>query len=243
VTASRPRDADGAPDLLAGVPVRALAWRPSYRVVPSRFPPIQLFERVADPADLEAVFAVEALTNDRLRDETGELWRVAPTERVSGAGAGYVMAPFTHVAPGGGRFSDATFGAYYAAAAVETAVAETTYHRGRFLSATREPPMELDMRVLVATVDAEVHDVRGLGAARPELYHGTDYAAGQAFARAARAAGSWGIAYDSVRHAGGECVAVLRPRAVSQCRQARHLTYVWDGRSIALVYEKRAFRA
>jgi RES domain-containing protein len=197
---------------------------------------------VADPADLDAVFAVEALTNDRLREETGDLPRVAPAERVTGPGAGYVMAPFTHVPPGGGRFSDGTFGAYYAARELHTAVAETTYHRGRFLAATREPPMELDMRALVATLDAALHDVRGLGAVRPALYHPDDYTASQAFARALRAAGSWGVAYDSVREAGGECVAVFRPRAVADCKQGLHLTYVWDGTRISFVYEKRTFR-
>jgi hypothetical protein len=239
-----PRDPpDDAPtDASADVPVRRLVWTPTWRAVPSRFPPIQLFERVADPADLEAVFAVEALTNDRLRAEVGELWRVPPEERVTGPGAGYVMAAFTHVAPGGGRFTDGTFGAYYAARALETAVAETTYHRGRFLAATREPPMELDVRVLVADLDAELHDVRGTGDVRPELYRGDDYGPPQALARRLREGGSAGIAYDSVRHAGGECVAVFRPRALGPCRQGKHLTYVWDGTAISFVYEKKRFR-
>ena len=43
------------------IPVSRVHWSSCYRVVPSRFPPIQLFERVVDPADLEAVFAIEAL--------------------------------------------------------------------------------------------------------------------------------------------------------------------------------------
>jgi hypothetical protein len=228
-----------APD---AVPVRDVRWRPCYRVVPSRFPPIQLFERVADPVDLDAVFAVEAMTDDSARAAVGDLSRVPPEERVTGAGAGYVMAPFTHVAPPGGRFTDGTFGAYYAARTLETAVAETMYHRAQFLGATREPPMELDMRVLVATLDAPLHDLRGLGDAHPELYRADDYGPPQAFGRALRAAGAWGVVFDSVRHPGGECAAVLRPRAITGCRQGLHLAYVWDGTRIALVYEKRTFR-
>jgi hypothetical protein len=231
----------GAP-ALAEVPVVPVRWRPCYRVVPSRFPPINLFERVADPADLDAVFAIEAMTDDRVRAEVGELSLVPPGERVTGAGAGYVMAPFTHVAPPGGRFSDGTFGAYYAARSLETAVAETTYHRARFLAATREPPTEIDMRVLVATLDAPLLDLRGRAAEYPALYRSEDYGPPQALGRAARAAGAWGVAYDSVRHSGGECAAVLRPRALAQCRQSLHLAYVWDGTRIATVYEKRSFR-
>lgn len=236
------RDAHRAEVPVGDVPVAPVRWAPCWRVVPSRFPPIGLFERVADPADLDAVFQIEALTNDRLRDEVGELVRVPPAERVSGPGAGYVMAPFTHVAPGGGRFTDGTFGAYYAAESLATAIAETTYHRARFLAATHEPPMELDMRALAATLDAPLHDVRGLGAAHPEWYRSDDYAAPQALARVLRAAGSWGVAYDSVRDPGGQCVAVFRPRALAGCRQGAHLTYVWDGERIAFVYEKRALR-
>lgn len=235
-------DPAGGPPSPDAVPVTDVRWHPCYRVVPSRFPPIQLFERVADPADLDAVFAVEALTDDSARAAVGDLSRVPPAERVTGAGAGYVMAPFTHVAPPGGRFTDGTFGAYYAARTLETAVAETSYHRARFLAATREPPTELDMRVLVATLEAPLHDLRGLGAAYPSLYRPDDYSVSQGFGRALRAAGAWGVVFDSVRHPGGECAAVLRPRAVSGCRQGLHLAYVWDGTRIALVYEKRSFR-
>ena len=55
------------------VPVVRVGWRPCLRIVPSRFPPIQLFERVADPADLEAVLELESLTDSRLRDEAGDI--------------------------------------------------------------------------------------------------------------------------------------------------------------------------
>lgn len=224
------------------VPVSHVHWPSCYRVIPSRFPPIQLFERVADPGDLEAVFAIEALTNDRIRDEVGALTLVASEDRVTGAGAGYVMAAFTHVSPIGGRFTDGTFGAYYAARDLPTAIDETVYHRECFLRATREAPIELEMRVLRARLEADLHDLRGLRQDHSEVYHPDDYSASQAFARKARAAGGWGIVYDSVRRAGGECAAVLRPRALSRCQQAQHLGYFWDGERITTIYERRILR-
>ena len=205
------------------VDVIAVHWPSCFRLIPSRFPPIQLFERVADPADLEEVFAIEALTNDRLRDEVGTLQLVAPEDRVTGSGAGYIMAAFTHVPPIGGRFTDGTYGAYYAGRDLETAIDETVYHRERFLRATAEAPIELDMRVLRARLDADLHELRGLQSSHPEIYHPDDYSASQALARRLRAPGSWGVVYDSVRRAGGECVAVFRPRALSRCQQAQHL--------------------
>lgn len=36
----------------------------AYRIIPSRYPTIDLFEDVASIDELEAVWAVEALTND-----------------------------------------------------------------------------------------------------------------------------------------------------------------------------------
>jgi hypothetical protein len=224
------------------LPHTPLQWHPCYRIISSRFPLVSLFEEVADPDDLEAVFLVESATNDRLRDEVGDLQLVPREERVSGPGTGYIMAAFTHVSPPGGRFHDGTFGAYYAAADRPTAIAETVYHRERFLRDSGAPPQELDMRVLRARADADMHDLRGMKSTLPAVYHPTDYSAGQALARALRAADSWGIAYDSVRRDGGECIAVLRPRALSECKQAEHLGYVWNGEEIGLIYEKRILR-
>jgi hypothetical protein len=226
----------------AEIPVTALRWSPAFRIIPSRFPPIQLFEDVADPADLEAVFLVESLTNDRLRDQVGELALVRPADRVSGPGSSFVMGAFTHISPVGGRFTDGSFGAFYAARERETAIAETVYHRERFLREMGAPPTQLDMRVLRCTVRAEMHDLRGLRSRLPDVYAPEDYAASQALARELRGAGSWGVVFESVRHEGGECCAAFRPRAVSRCRQAEHLGYLWDGERVAVVYEKRVIR-
>ena len=224
------------------VPVAHVHWPSCFRIIPSRFPPVELFERVAAPEDLEAVFAIEALTNARIRDEVGDLQLVAPEDRVTGSGAGYLMAAFTHISPVGGRFTDGTYGAYYAARDLPTAVDETVYHRERFLRATNENPIELDMRVLRARLRADLHDLRGLAAEAPELYDPDDYSASQPVGRRLRAMRSWGIAYNSVRRIGGQCAAIFRPRALSRCQQTQHLAYVWDGSRIATVYEKKLLR-
>lgn len=218
---------------------RRIRWRKCYRIIPSRFPPIDLFERVASPDDLAAVHELESLTNDRLREQLGEIRVIPPADRVAGPGAGYVMAAFMHPAPGGARFNDARLGAYYAARELETAIAETSYHRTRFMRATRQPAMELDMRVLEAELDAPLHDLRGLREKLPDIYDPDDYSASQRLAARLRTEGSDGIAFDSVRRDGGQCVAIFRPRRVRSCRESLHLTYVWDGARIASVYEKR----
>jgi len=222
------------------IPVTQVEWKPSWRIIPSRFPPIQLFERVTDPDDLEAIFAVESMTNTRLRDEVGDIRLVPPEDRVSGPGSSVIMAAFTHLNPEGSRFTDGRFGVFYAANDFETAVAETKYHRERFMQATNQSRMELDMRVYLADLMAALHDLRGRRATFPLVYHNDNYAAGQHLAGTLHKDGSNGIAYDSVRQQGGACVAVFRPRLLSNCHQERHLCYVWDGQRIISVYEKRA---
>ena len=220
-------------------PISRIAWKPSRRIVPSRFPPIQLFERVTEPRDLEAIFALDALTNPRLRNEVGNIRLVPPEDRVSGPGTSVIMAAFTHLNPNGSRFSDGTYGVFYAAIDLETAIAETRHHRERFMRATRQRRMELDMRVYLVDLQGELHDLRGRRTAQPLVYRTDDYSAGQHLGRTLRETGSNGIAYDSIRRIGGECAAVFRPPLLSNVRQERHLCYVWDGRQIADVYEKR----
>jgi hypothetical protein len=211
---------------------------PCYRIIPSRFPPVGLYDRVADPADLEAVFAVENLTNPRLRQEAGEISIVPPEDRLAGPGMTPIMAAFTHLNPEGSRFSDGTYGVYYAARSLDTAIAETRFRRERFLARTREEPIEIDMRTYLADLDGGLHDIRGRKDL-PDVYDPNDHAAGQSLGRELKAENSSGIVYDSVRHQGGECSAVFRPPALSNCRQGPHFGYLWDGTRISTVIEKR----
>ena len=83
------------------LPVVRVEWKPCWRIIPSRFPPIELFERVSDPGDLEAIYELESLTNPRLRDEVGDIRLVPPEDRVSGPGSSAIMAAFTHLEPRG----------------------------------------------------------------------------------------------------------------------------------------------
>lgn len=224
------------------VPVTELDWGATFRLVPSRFPPITLFERVADPADLDVVYAVEALTNPRLRQEAGDISLVPPDERISGPGSSPVMAAFTHLNPNGSRFSDGSYGVYYAARTLKTAVREVSHHQARFLSATREPSISIDLRCYKALVRQPVHDIRGRQSALAAVYSADDYGASQRFGASLRQQGSWGIAYDSVRDPGGECVGILRPRALGPALQGQHVTLQWNGETIESWYVKSELR-
>jgi hypothetical protein len=220
--------------------VRAVKLAPCHRIIPSRLPTIHLFERVADPADWDALYKLESMTNPRIRDEVGELSLVPRADRVTGPNASVIMAPFTHLSPLGTRFTDGGYGAYYAAESIDTAIAETRFHRENFLRATAQPALEIEMRCYLADVACDMHDLRGRGRDLPGVYDPSSYVESQKLGRKLRHAGSNGIAFDSVRRPGGECIAVFRPRLVQNVRQSVHLRYAWDGQSIAHVYEMRA---
>jgi hypothetical protein len=221
-----------------------IRWRPSWRLVSSRFPPIGPYDRVANAEDMDIVMAIEGLTNDRLREEVGDLDLVPREDRVFGPGTTPIMAAFTHLNSEGSRFSDGTYGVYYAAKTVDTAIAETVFHRSRFLAATDEPPIEIDMRAYASNVEAQFHDIRGQQDVMASIYD-TDpnhYRAAQSFASRLRNDGANGIVYDSVRDPGGECIAVFKPRLLAPVVQGTHYCYVWNGREIVDIYEKREYR-
>lgn len=213
---------------------KRIRWTRAYRIVPSRFPPIGVFDRVADPADLDALYEIEALTNPRLREELGALRMLPQERRISGAGTTPIMAAFTHLNPEGSRFSDGSWGVFYAAHRVATAIEETVYHRERFLRATAEPPIDVEMRCYRTGIAGRLHDLRG---GWPAMHDHANYAASQTLARELRANGSNGLVYDSVRDRRGECVALFYPDLAAPCVQAQHLIYRWDGTRIAAVLE------
>ena len=225
-------------------PLRRVHWKKSARIVSSRFPTVTLFDQVADPADLDSAFLFESVTNPRVKQEVGLLSLVPRKDRLSGPGTTPVMAAFTHPNIAGTRFSDGSYGVYYAAGDLDTAIAETVFHRERYLKASHAPAVNLEMRVYYAEIQARLHDLRGLQSKRFDIYDPdpTRYGPAQRLGRMLRDRDSFGIAYDSVRRQGGECVAILRPPAVAPVRQGPHLCYHYDGERIAYVSQLRVLR-
>ena len=144
-------------------PVSAVHWPGAVRIIRSIFPPIDLFEDIADPADWPLLVAAEMKTNPRLVESIGNLDLVPPRRRVSGPGASYLMAPFTHVSPDRkSRFSDGTFGVLYVGDRFDVALMETIHHHAAFMARTGEPPgWTSQFREIILDVAADLHDLRG----------------------------------------------------------------------------------
>ncbi|HXP64706.1 MAG TPA: RES family NAD+ phosphorylase [Steroidobacteraceae bacterium] len=220
----------------ASVPVTKISWRRARRIIRSVFPPIDLFEDIAAPEDWPLLISAEQKTNPRLMATLGALDLVPPKRRVSGSGATYLMAPFTHVsADRPSRFADGTYGVLYAGARFETALLETMYHHGRFMARTHEPAgWSSQFRELVLSVNAALHDLRGGDKRWNSALDRDDYRQSQILAASLRAAGSEGLVYPSRRHASGQCVALFYPDRASNVIQARHLDYHWNGTRVDL---------
>ena len=218
-------------------PSTRLNWAQAYRVIPSRFPSVSLFERVANPADFDALYALEAMTNERLRDEVGEISLVPAEERVFGEGCTAIMAAFTHLNPQGSRFSDGSYGVFYCARKRDTAIAETRHHAALFMQATHEPPTRLQMRLYTVQAKGRAVDLRAASQAEPRIVDPDDYSYAQAIGRTLRAEGALGIVYPSVRHPGGTCLGAMRTSLLSHCLHAAYLEYNWNGAAIDAVFE------
>ncbi len=143
--------------------------------------------------------------------------------------ASVVMAAFCHPPPGGSRFSSEDRGAWYAARALGTALAESAFRRTQELREVGTFETRVEMRVYLADFRARFHDVRANKRAWSALYDPDDYTAGQALGRALLEDGSNGIVYRSVRDPGGECIACFRPALVRNVRSGGHYEFRWDG--------------
>jgi hypothetical protein len=215
-------------------PLTPVHWTGAVRIIRSLYPPVDLFEDIADPADWPLLLAAEQKTNPRLAESVGRLDLVPPARRVSGPGASYLMAPFVHASPDRpSRFSDGSYGVLYAGNSFETALFETIHHHRRFMLKTAEPAgWTSQFRELVLEVKGALSDLRRSGPEAALVLDPDDYAPGQKLGAELRAAGADGVVYPSVRRPGGECVGLFYPDLASRPVQGRHLDYHWNGERV-----------
>ncbi|HET8637887.1 MAG TPA: RES family NAD+ phosphorylase [Acidobacteriaceae bacterium] len=231
-------------------PLREFHHAGMHRLIPARYSETgTVLEEVAeDEAMLADAARLDAATNERIQGEIYGLGGISNFELVYGIpGSQIIRAAFLHPGPFGGRFNDATRGAWYAAKRVETAVAEVAYHKAKRLSEMvvfglpGERPDEE-----VSSYDDWQADFHGpfhaLESAkdyaeflRPEPVPQC-YAPSQVLARQLLGEQSNGVLYPSVRHRGGQCLACFRPALVYQPRRGER--YELRLRAIPSGYQK-----
>ncbi|HEY7335747.1 MAG TPA: RES family NAD+ phosphorylase [Bryobacteraceae bacterium] len=202
-----------------------IRWKNACRLIPSCYPSTGILDRVASSKDLPYIFELESWTNDRVSTEMSILHRLPQNEWITGPQATVVMAAYCHPRPGGGRFNEADRGAWYAARKLQTAQAEIAHHRTEELAEIGVLETRVQMRLYLADFNAAFHDARTFD----RLHDPASYEESQKASRSLLRAGSNGVVFRSVRHAGGECIACFRPRLVLNVRAGPYFEYRWEG--------------
>lgn len=200
-----------------------------YRLVNSKFPPINLFDDVADPDEFAALHALQSLTNPRLQNEVGDL-ALLPLEQIPFGirGCSYAVAPFTHINPEGSRFSDGRFGVLYFADTLETAIAEVKHHQQTYWQ--RVPGLRYERFVFRGLKGEFSEEMVGDALTLPSdhaVYAPDYYAVSQPFGAGVRNILN-GLRYHSVRRPGAHCWALMTPRHVTDVIQTTHLEMIWN---------------
>lgn len=204
----------------------------THRLVPSRHRPgdESVLALIADDAaHLADLFDLDHATNDRLLAEHDLLPGIGVQELLFGVpNYRVVNAAFTHAHPLGSRFNGPDRGAWYAAFDVETSLAEVAFHKAVELAEIDRWEESVTWDDYLADVSAGLHDLRDdprfAGCLAPD-----SYVESQALAALLLDAGSLGVVYPSVRHAGGTCIACFRPAVVGNVRRDRTYRLTWEG--------------
>lgn len=207
-------------------------WTPS-ALASERRPVDGDFWRVVEAQHRNSTMALVADVS--LADQAileAEIETVKPTLPVAARGLHYLLATPFRYRPGypGSRFrrhdqgADVADGVFYAAAAIETALAETAFYRFLFFSfsAMRGRPSSTPHTAFRAAVIGSGLDLTAppLDRDRAVWTHPTAYGPCQDLADAARSAGADAILYESVRDPAHRLnIAVLRPEALARGRR------------------------
>jgi hypothetical protein len=217
-------------------PVTLLDQRNTHRLIPAQYADdgASVLARLTDDEEtLDGIFELDNATNDRLLAETDLLNGIDVRELVFGIPSYRIInAAFCHASPNGTRFASSTRGAWYAAFEIETSQAEVSYHRRKWLAEIAWEEEEISDYVdYLADCHADFHDLRGTKQHR-DCLDPDSYAASQALAATLLANGSAGIAYPSVRHSKGTCLACFRPVLVTNVHRGTNYRFVFQGSAV-----------
>jgi hypothetical protein len=199
-----------------------------YRLIPSRFPPIRVYERIIANDQHDAVTELEVFTSPRVRSR----------ERIIGVGAldeaspqlqNWNHAPFTYFNPEGSVLFRPTVGTLELFDTLQTALAVSVVRRERFLRSTRMPKLGLDMRVLTTRVTGKFADIRNeeLPNCKQERW-----AIGDSLLKARVD----GTLFNSPDRSGASGLAILNGSVLNRSVQADHFRFVWNGERIESLY-------
>jgi hypothetical protein len=200
-----------------------------YRLIPSRFPPVDLYERLP-PAARAAAPVLEEMTNPRLASKARLTGGNAGVDENSPQLQNWNHAPFAYRNPEGSFLLGPSYGVMELARTLDDALAIAVRRREIFLSRTAEPPMDLDMRVFSTPVKGRFLDLRWLALDLTEE-------ARREIGRQALADNALGAVFHRPERPRSDFLAVFNLSAVGRTVQGKHYRFVWDGHVIRSLYD------
>lgn len=204
-----------------------VSWKKdAYRLIPSRFPPVSVYEGLVSQDQIDDVAKIEEITNPRLKS----------SDRLRTAGAGnparlqnWNLAPFAYHNPEGSHFFGPEKPCLELAEDRQTALAVSVGKRQRFLERTSEPPIGMDMRMLKTPISGmRFADLRGMS---PDLSQEERWNVGRNIPK-----GVDGVLYRPPERPNSVCIAVLLGTVLGVTVQTTHYRYEWDGQRISKLY-------
>lgn len=216
------------------LPVMESAAISSYRLIPSCYPPVSLFDDVVSADEFEYLYELQALTNPRIQNDLGNLQLIGLNEIPFGIpGCNYATSAFTHVNENGSRFSDGRYGVLYTADSMATALEEVAHHQALYWKLAHLEYDRLTFRGLRCEFDETGFvDATSVPMTDP-IYRPDDYSVSRALGAALKAQKVPGLRYCSVRQHEGLCWALMTPAVVSSIVQAAHYEMIWKNNRIA----------
>jgi hypothetical protein len=216
---------------LNNIPQRRIEWSNALRLIPSRFPPVELYEPIASIGDWDALKRIETMTNPRLRERSGA-GLLLPEDR-GRVEQNWLGAPFAYPDPEPSLYSDGSYGVCVVADSLHSALLISIRRREEFLKRTGEGPTRLVMRVLNMPIKARFHDLTD----SPEM---DDPTSARKTIQKLHHAKSYGCLVVGPRGKKDGLAIVLRPTAfVPPAVQAEHYCFIWNGERIHQIF---AFR-
>lgn len=201
-----------------------------HNIIPSRFPTVDLYERIAGGRD-ELFAQIDDLTNPRVRERERLTRGLAPVDQDRPRFKNWNHAPFVYPNPEGSRFFGSDRNVLELAGCLQTALSISVAKRELFLSRTAELPTYVEMRQFVRPVRGNFLDVRnwdGMSDRSRCLTLGKEITDTMPECD--------GILFSPEERPSATGIVVFKPECLGKVDQAEHFKYIWNGQRIATLY-------
>ena len=201
-----------------------------YQLIPSRFPTIEVYERLGDVDLQNAAKILEDRTNPRLAAINQLPSAPKAGDKAASQYQNWNHAPFAYKDPRGTFCLGPTHGCLELASDMNAALAFALLRREEFLSSTGEPAMGLDMRVFSRRITGSFHDLTKLD---PHLPSADRWKIGHQL----HESGSQGVLFRRPGFGDHRFLAIFDGSLLPRAMQGTHYRFVWDGQKIKSIYD------